>query len=192
MRRVVKLGGSLLARDDLITRLPQFLSQLSAAANEPVETLLVVGGGELVEAIRSLDRIRPGDPETIHWICVDLMETTTDLVRGWFPNWKVVGSPEELQTCISTGFGTDLPTFVSASSFYHRGTDSALPTDWRTTSDSIAAQLSIEVDADELVLLKSCNVDPRATIEELVTAGIVDETMPMIAAGIRHLRVQKL
>ena len=192
LRRVVKLGGSLLTREDLISRLPEWFSQIDREIREPVENLVLVGGGALVDAIRSLDLIHPGDPHTIHWMCVDLMETNMRLVQAWFPHWKVLLSPQELRTCGSRGFETDSPSLVSVASFYRRDTLSVLPNDWSTTSDSIAAKLAIEIDADELILLKSCKIDPKLTVEELAAAGIVDEALPMMAASIRHLRVHEL
>ena len=192
MRRVVKLGGSLLHRDDLIVRLPQWLRQIDRGFGAPVETLFVVGGGPLIEAVRTLDRAGPGDPVATHWMCVDLMETTMRLVGSWFPHWHVVSSIDEFQHGLAHGFATDGPTLVHVCSFYHQETDCDLPRDWRTTSDAIAALLAIQVDADELVLLKSCDVDPTATADQLSADGIVDAALPMIVSNVRRLSVQRL
>ena len=192
MRRVVKLGGSLLDREDLLVRLPQWLRELDHGASEPVESLFVVGGGPLIDAVRTLDHVRPRDSVATHWMCIDLMETTLRLVRSWFPEWHVVSSIDEFQNGLANGFATHIPSLISVASFYRRETACDLPMDWRTTSDAIAALLAIQVNADELVLLKSCDIDPTATVDQLSAAGIVDAALPMIVTKVRRLRVQKL
>jgi aspartokinase-like uncharacterized kinase len=67
-RRVVKVGGSLLASDECWLRLDHWLRR----ANE-CETILVLGGGAAVDAIRDLDRVERQDQVAIHWRCIELM-----------------------------------------------------------------------------------------------------------------------
>lgn len=187
MRRVVKIGGSLLERDDLPRALTNWLAVQSVA-----ETLMVVGGGGLVDAIRRLDRGHAGDDVETHWLCVELLDVTFRIASTWFDQWHRIGSAEELTGAIDRGFSSDAPTLVAVGSFYRQGDDARIPTDWRTTADTIAAVLATLVDADELVLLKSCDVSAVATIDEMVTAGIIDEALPMIAGKLKRLRVEKL
>ena len=62
-RRVVKLGGSLLDRQDLQVCLPQRISQWDSSRDTTADIFIVVGGGELVDAVRRHDKFEPGDPD---------------------------------------------------------------------------------------------------------------------------------
>lgn len=189
-RRVVKIGGSLLLREDLVVAVEFWLAQQS-----PAETLVVVGGGELIDAVRRLDQVRPLDPVSLHWRCVALLDTTLEMAEQWF-RWPSVWCSDEFKDAIANGFSTDLPTLISAKSFYrpdseYRESD-RLPHDWRTTTDSIAALLGILTRADEVALLKSCDVDGSEQLRELVDRGIVDGALPQLNLKGIQLRVARL
>ena len=159
-RQVIKLGGSLLGSDNLRERLPRRLQQAREKIGVPLEQLVIVGGGKIVDAIRQRDRTHPGDPADVHWHCVELLAKSHQIVHHQFPHWHTVATADQLNDAINRGFSTAEATLVSVDSFYHRGTDCSLPTDWRTTSDAIAAYLATIVNADELVLVKSCRSPP--------------------------------
>lgn len=189
-RRVVKVGGSLLRRGDLPERLGAWLT-----AQPPGETLVIVGGGELIDAMRRLDAVRAVDPATMHWRCVSLLRGTFETVRDWFPSWHVIESAGSLDAAIERGFASDAPTLISVPAFYHPDADDdlpPLPEDWRTTTDAIAAQLAVRVRAGRLVLLKSCPVEPAADLDELSRRGIVDEAIVGIADRVPVINVQPL
>ncbi len=118
MRRVVKVGGSLLGREDLTIALPRWLERQAEC-----ETLMLTGGGGLVDAIRDLDAIRPGDPVRTHWICVELLDVTFRLMSNWF-DWPTVNTSAQLQQGLIEGFGIDRPTLVAVDAFYSREQDS--------------------------------------------------------------------
>lgn len=166
MRRVIKVGGSLLSRPNLPDSLTRWFARQSKAEN-----LVIVGGGELVESIRRLDQLRPSEPVDTHWLCVDLLESTRKIFANWF-EWESLTSGRDLRERIRTGFSVDQPTLVAVPSFYHGSTDFDAPLDWRTTSDTIAALLALTAAADELVLLKNCDVDPNSSIAELVVGNV--------------------
>lgn len=189
MRRVVKVGGSLLGKPDLPDAITRWYSRQPQA-----ETLMIVGGGGLVEAMRQLDRVRHVDPADMHWMCVDLLETTYWLLAACFDCPRIT-TAEAIAHAEQHGFAADTPTLVSVSSFYSRQQDAVgidIPCDWRTTSDTIAALLAHRVGAEELVLLKSCDVDPTASIEQLARSGIVDESFPLVAQLAPNVRVERL
>ena len=189
IRRVVKVGGSLLLRDDLLSALPHWLD-----CQPPAQTLVIVGGGELIDAIRRLDKVRRINPVETHWLCVNLLDSTLELFALWF-GWPQIANEEEFRRATDRGFSSERPTLISARSFYHRDTaisEARLPEDWRTTTDSIAALLAQTVDADELVLLKSCEVSNEATLSELIARGVVDEAFPIEALNSTVIRIEKL
>lgn len=185
MRRVVKVGGSLLLRDDLLEAFAGWLADQSEA-----ETLVIIGGGELIDAIRKLDGVHGGDPAETHWLCVELLETTFQLFSSWV-DWESVRTGELLLEKSRSGFKTETPTLISVRAFYDRSVAiDAIPLDWRTTTDTIAALLAQQTAADELVLLKSCPIDSSASIQQLADLGIVDETLPLIQS--QAIRVETL
>jgi aspartokinase-like uncharacterized kinase len=186
MRRVIKVGGSLLSRPNLPDSLNGWIARQSVAQN-----LVIVGGGELVDAIRRLDQVRPGDPVVTHWRCVELMETSRMIFASWF-DWESLSTREELCRRLKTGFSSDQPTLVAVRSFYDRNTECDAPLDWRTTSDTIAAILAVTVGAQELVLLKSCVIDPQQNIEALAANDVVDGTISRFANRIPLIRVEQL
>jgi aspartokinase-like uncharacterized kinase len=193
MRRVVKVGGSLLGRGDLRQSLPRWIS--SQADSDASETLVIVGGGELIDAIRRWDAVHPGDATETHWLCIDLLDTTSGLLAGWF-DWPLLSDRDELQLAIERGFPGGKPIVVAVRAFHQRGLATldpfGVPLDWRTTSDSLAALLAIQAAADELVLLKSCAIDPQANLDQLAGAGVVDEALPMLAPRLPAVRVEQL
>ncbi len=187
MRRVVKVGGSLLLQRTLKESLDRWFSRQPEAEN-----LLIVGGGELIDAVRRLDEVHQLDSIATHWICVELLSTTYDVVCQLAPDWNRIDSATQLRESLDVGFSRDAPTVINISAFYRPTCDASLPTDWRTTTDSIAAHLAMLINADELVLLKSCNVNPTATLSQLIDTEIVDQAMSTIASTIGILRVEKL
>ncbi|WP_144057667.1 hypothetical protein [Novipirellula maiorica] len=178
MRRVIKIGGSLIARPDLSSCLPKLLDAIGVAdpstAVSPA-TLLIVGGGDLVDALRKWDQHRPLDPAKTHWQCIELLQYTFEVISDWFPAWHRIDTVASLRQSMKHGFSTTAPHLIAVRCFYDRGNDGDLPHDWRTTSDSLAAKLCSDIDADELVLLKSCEVDPSWDRRSLISRGVIDE-----------------
>ena len=187
MRRVVKVGGSLLLRNDLTDSLRQWIR------GQPLgETFVVVGGGELIDAIRHLDQIRPGDPALIHWLCVDLLQSTFRLASSWFIDWTAIDSAQHLERIVASSAGSGDAFLVSVRSFYNPHSGSDLPLTWDTTTDSIAAELAVRIHADELILLKSCQVDSGDDAVQLGRLGIVDPAFASIAVKLPAVRVERL
>ena len=201
MIRVIKLGGSFLTCPNLELRLQKW--QQSSA---PAHTLAIVGGGGLVNAIRDMDAIASLDERTTHWRCVELLSHTFEIMAQRL-NWPTIQSPEELEQWIQTPASKEEITLVKVNAFYRVSGTAAtssgtsrwnshgrdlLPENWETTTDSIAAMLAWGIQASELVILKSCSVSPRATLQELAAAGIVDQAFPQIAEKVSSVRVEQL
>lgn len=181
--RVVKLGGSLLDLADWPQRLAAWL-----AAEPVLPTVLVVGGGELAEAIRRCDRRFGLDDEAAHWLCVRAMslqaEMAAEALRRRIEGVKLVrrlGDLGELsERCVAV---FDVEPFL-------RGEESALagsplPHGWHVTSDSIAARVAECLAAAELVLLKSA--PPPADPTDSAT-GYVDGHFAAASRNLRRVR----
>jgi len=77
MLQVVKLGGSSLTR-------PSLLDDLSRWRRPPTkrQTLAIIGGGGMINAVRQWDRLRPTTPADVHWLCVDLLNASFTHLRS--------------------------------------------------------------------------------------------------------------
>ena len=188
-RRVIKIGGSLLDLPDLNDRLQRWLSKDIATVN-----LLIVGGGEIVEAVRTLDRIHRLEHSFVHWLCVDLLGHTLQLAAVVLPGMQIIRSEIELGGIVARPPHQPLTALVDVRSFYRRGLPNfGLPETWDTTSDSIAAALARIVEADELVLMKSKPAsDPGSNFETWADSGLVDRAFPIIANRLRSARIVDL
>jgi 5-(aminomethyl)-3-furanmethanol phosphate kinase len=207
--RIIKLGGSLLTQALLPSRFHVWMADRSTSRN-----LIVVGGGELVEAVRELDQIHHFDESFVHWLCVDLMHQTALLAQQLLNIDTLCASPDQLLGWNQTWqhFDQDVhplasTAIVSPNAFYTRETASEqqcpLSESWKTTSDSIAAWLARRLDAHELVLLKS-PTDLLGTdglqfrspcsnqLNSLADVGLVDSGFPVIAAGLPLVRIESL
>ncbi|MFK7735997.1 MAG: hypothetical protein AB8B50_08220 [Pirellulaceae bacterium] len=206
MRRVVKVGGSLLNLADLPQRLRKW-SELQ----KPGVNLFVVGGGGIVEAMRELDAIHEFEPAQVHWWCVQLLSTSAVLLSSLVPEWQLLQTDLEVTSALGEHFDKNANRNTSfildtgrlfgveedrrkveahCSQGVQEGTVQ-LPEDWSTTTDSIAAWLCCRFAADELVLLKSidvmgCDWDSHAQ------SGFVDRAFPKIAAQVTRIRVVNL
>ena len=180
--RVCKLGGSLLDDPCLSSRLHTWLSGQAAAC-----TVLIVGGGRLVDAIQDQARIHGLSDENAHWLCIEAMGLNTRLMRSLLPEAEFVSQWSSLPPHDASRL-----VLLDAED-YLRGADrdfceGPLPTNWDVTSDSIAARIAQTLAADELVPLKSALPPGPRTIESASEAGYVDRFFPRAAAGLKRIR----
>ena len=174
-RRVLKLGGSLLTHPGLAAAIEEWL-----AAQPPAQDLVIVGGGQMIEAMRGLSQRFALDEPAMHWRCIRLLRATYEVAGELFRHWQPISDANSLQT-----LAADPPQrgqwLVAVDTFYSPTTAEAagLPIGWETTTDAIAAYLASRTAADELVLLKSCPVPEQASLDQLTAAGIVDARWPL-------------
>lgn len=210
--RVVKLGGSLLDWPLWPRAYDGWLKPQT-----PAHTVLIVGGGSWGDAVRQWDaQFELGD-DYCHQLCGRLLTLTAELVLKILTG-PAMGLPTGLSETRLVADVADLETRIQ-NSVDAAGTLSILdagrylletcpldaeplPCDWSVTSDSIAAHLARRLDADELVLLKSCaprqiaggeNCGPEYLVPceewpELASSGQVDAHFPRIATYLRRVR----
>ncbi len=167
---VLKIGGSLLSRPAW----PALLVQLLAVCG-PRPCCLVVGGGAVVDGLRTLDRIMPQSPALMHDLAIDGMRLTARLVAEAI-SLPLTSTPQSHEKATVL----DVPTWLAV------GTRAAsLPIGWQVTSDSIAARVAVEYDGG-LMLAKSVppppcpdHVDPLISLAQ---SGWVDNHFPIAAA----------
>ena len=189
MRSVIKIGGSLLLRPDLTTRLRHWKATFDAG-----EHYWLIGGGELIDAVRRWDGVRTLPSREVHWRCVDLLSASFRTLLDWMPEFTPIAEPEDWppsspRPSASPVTGTR-HYLVNVNSVYRRDHSRKedpslprLPETWATTTDSIAAWLAIKLQADQLWLLKSCELpDPPYDFTALSAAGVVDKAFTETAA----------
>ncbi len=175
-RIVIKVGGATLFQPDGFER--QLHSVLGKYENAQV--WLLVGGGDLVETMRTAHRIYSKlDDTEMHWRCIELLDHTWAIAKEIFPSNQAIDSREDLEK--ATQMETVPGVFwVRVSSFYSRNTCGLIPSswlpkcDWSTTSDTLAWLLGKIIEADRLILMKQCECDPTWTLAEAARHGVVD------------------
>jgi probable H4MPT-linked C1 transfer pathway protein len=164
---VVKVGGGLLEH---IVHLDRVLSAISAASRT-VRLVVVPGGGPFADAVRHVDeRLTLGDDEA-HWMAVLGMDQYAHLLAGRLACGDVVSSRAQLEAAHGRG---RIP--VVAPSMWLKAAD-PLPHSWDVTSDSIAAWVADELNADRLLLIKP----PGARGPNLVDAYFEKARPPLCA-----------
>lgn len=93
--RVLKLGGSLLLLPDWPRRLTTWLEAHPASLN-----LLLVGGGQIVNAVRELDAQHAFPTKFAHWLCIDLLSATARIAGELLPEFPLLTTPAELEQVV--------------------------------------------------------------------------------------------
>lgn len=150
MITILKLGGSLLELADLRHRLQRLVHYEAIAGR----VLILVGGGKIVEAVRVYDQVHQLSNVQTHWLCVELMNQTAQLLAAILVDYPLVSRVSQLQQWLEGG--SSRMAIVSPSAFYSPALNvNQLPENWDTTSDSISVLLASKTKATELILLKS-------------------------------------
>lgn len=167
---VIKWGGSLFARPSW----PDDLRALLATVGST--TTLIVGGGPLVEGLRTIDRIRTGPAAAMHWLAIDAMSLTARLLAA------EAGLPLTAQPADRGLVVLDVGAWLRIAG---RHTD--LPAGWQVSSDSIAAAVAGCHDAT-LLLAKSVRPpDSGSDLDSLAAAGWVDGQFPRAARALKTI-----
>lgn len=168
--RVVKIGGSLFRNAGLSGRLTEWLD-----GNPDFNHLLICGGGELVDVLRTWQARHSFSESVVHWSAIRLMDEAARLFASKMPRVKTV----RLESA-----GTEIPSgnvMLLGAAFVE--SCSELPKSWDTTSDSLSAEIARVLGPLELVLLKSSLPD-SVRITEWVQSGYVD---PVFQSAAQHL-----
>lgn len=165
---VLKLGGSLLSLRDW----PGLVAAL--VADQPSPLTIVVGGGEMVDALRRIDAVDPQPAAMMHELAIAAMDVTARLMA------QAIGLPLSDRAAAGRSVILRAGAWLAVDD---RG--SRLPHDWSVTSDSIAATVAAE-QGDSLVLAKRVPPD-GADLERLAASGWVDRYFPRAARGLRTI-----
>ncbi|XZE43849.1 hypothetical protein SH467x_003427 [Pirellulaceae bacterium SH467] len=176
--------------------------QVGALMNEigRAQVFVIVGGGEVVEAMRPLHRQRPEiDHRWMHWECVRLLDTTFAIAAQLNPAWQAVASSVELEAVLDQDVSGIY--LVRVGSYYNPDAMGRVPIEmrpaesWDTTTDALGWYLGWCVDAKEIWLLKSCPWRDEALLtqeqlEKLAEEGVVDRELPRLVAQTPRLGIR--
>jgi hypothetical protein len=144
----------------------------------------VIGGGAIVDGLRTIDAAAPQRADAIHSLAIDLLGTTARLVA------RALGLPLVVVPGEDPAAVLDVPRWLAAAD-RHGAPErrSRLPVGWHVTSDSIAALVAREIGGD-LLLAKRVAPPPSADrdwLTELARGGWVDDHFPTTAAGLSRI-----
>ena len=166
---ILKVGGSLLSRPGW----PALLASLVAACGQR-SCRLVVGGGAVVDGLRTLDTVAPQPAALMHALAIDALRLTGRLVAETLAV-PMVAAVED-GGCVAV---LDIPAWLGVQS-----RSATLPMGWEVTSDAIAAQIAVE-HGGQLMLVKSVPPPPCPggvdCVSALAAAGWVDQYFPRVA-----------
>ena len=168
---IVKIGGSLNSNP----LLPAWLDLLTQCGGGRV-TVVCGGGGFADEVRRSQAQWRFSDLSA-HNMAVLAMAQTAYLAHGLQPALRLATRATDILRVLHSGHAALWLPFE-----LQRDQPDA-NTDWDVTSDSIALDLARRMNAERLVVVKSCEIDAGASLAELGEAGIVDRRFATLAEG---------
>ncbi|HSV60611.1 MAG TPA: aspartate kinase [Variovorax sp.] len=168
---VVKIGGSLNTNPVL----RDWLDLLAECGGGRV--ILVCGGGAFGDEVRNAQaRWRFGDLAA-HNMAVLAMAQTAYLMHGLNPALQLTRSKADIRSVLHKGHtALWLPFELQRKRPTGR-------TNWEVSSDSIALDLAQSLNAERLVLIKSCAIDPKLSLAQLGERGIVDQRFGALSDG---------
>jgi 5-(aminomethyl)-3-furanmethanol phosphate kinase len=168
---VVKLGGSLCSEPVL----PQWLDLLAQLGGGRVT--LVGGGGTLADEVRRLQLQWEFSDLAAHNMAVLAMAQTAYQFNAMNPALQLASSRSDIRRVLQKGqTALWLP-------FELQREQADAQTTWDVTSDSLALDLARRLNAERLVVVKSCRIEPRATLTQLSEDGVVDKRFASLSEG---------
>ena len=198
--RVLKLGGSLLDLPDLPVQFKKYRELLTSFG--PQRLLLVVGGGAAADVVREHNRLHDLGEHDGHWLAVRAMSFNAHCVArilngseshdadDTWPGCEVVASLEACTAVWADGKVAVVEPVAWLELMEQQGRQ--LPRRWSFTSDSIAAAIALQTQADVLTLLKSTLPTKPLDTNAAALAGLVDDDFPMASRGVAQIELVNL
>ncbi|MEH3118562.1 MAG: uridylate kinase [Methylorubrum populi] len=170
MRRVVKIGGSLVSDRERLRALLADCAQCAPVA-------IVPGGGPFADAVRATQATLGFDDALAHRLALDAMGRMAEVFSALEPRLAVAASPEAVAAALDRGRAAIWdPVALKAGR-------PDIAESWEVTSDSLALWLAARLGAERCVIVKSADIPPGADPAALARAGLVDAAFPRFAAA---------
>ncbi len=163
---VVKIGGSL-ASDP---RLPQWLQMIATLGGGRVA--VVPGGGGFARLARQSQAHWAFDDVSAHNMAVLAMAQVGCMLSALEPRLQ----PVQREAAVRDALHAGRPALWLPLPLLREAADEL--TTWDVSSDSIALWLARRLNAERLLLVKACTVDPAMGVAELSMRGVVDRRFP--------------
>ncbi|WP_145263105.1 hypothetical protein [Planctomycetes bacterium Pan216] len=160
---LVNVGGSLFKTPSFPRLIIEWLSR-----RRDERLLLVPGGGELANHLRNLSQSWSTKQSSAHWAAIDVMSAHTRMLADLLDRHRdTIGRAHRV---------------LDPGPLLRIDAGRTLPMNWEVTSDSIAAWLALQMNAVELLLLKSVGGSEPLKIADAVSRGWVDPVFPAVAS----------
>ena len=166
MITVIKLGGSLLQGDDL-------MPCLAAVEKLEGQKIIVPGGGLFADQVRAAQACWQFDDRAAHQMAILAMQQMTVLLQSLKPQFSLI---DKLDAALPEN-GIWSPSIGDLD-------QAGIAASWDISSDSLAAWLAGRINAEQLILIKSAEIDPKLSLEQLQQHGILDAAFCQFAAAL--------
>jgi len=166
---VVKLGGSLTNDRSLL----DWLRMLAEYGGGRVT--IVPGGAEFSETVREVQQRWKFDDLAAHNMATHAMVQTALMLHSLEPRLVLTAQDTEIRNAMHAG----RPALWMPYTALRDAPDTL--TSWEVTGDSLALWLARRLNAERLVVVKSCAVPAGHTLAQLSAAGVVDKRFPVWA-----------
>jgi aspartokinase-like uncharacterized kinase len=184
---VIKVGGSLALFPEKLRNLSSKISEIS----KEYKLIVVPGGGEFADVVRSIDKKFRLSCNASHRMAILGMDQYGMLLSDLMPNSVIVSNLEEIEFFLGSN---KLPIFLP-SNFLFR--EDPLENSWAITSDSIAVYIASRLQVTKVLLVTDVdgiyNDDPKTVsdaklIKDLTAIQLltmnkrtsVDEALPKL------------
>ena len=168
---VVKLGGSLM-RDACLTEWLDMLAEVGGG-----RVAIVPGGAAFADSVRQAQGHWRFDDLAAHNMAVLAMGQSALMLHALEPRLMLATQDDQIRSTLHAGRAALWMPLTLL-----RDAPDALTT-WDVTSDSLALWLARRLHAERLVVVKSCTLDPAASIADLGAAGVLDARFAEWAIG---------
>jgi 5-(aminomethyl)-3-furanmethanol phosphate kinase len=171
---IVKLGGSL-------ARLPELKLWLQVLARfGKGKVVIVPGGGVFADQIRELQVRWKFSDSSAHRMALLAMEQYGLTLCAIEPELVPASGTSEVRMVLES---SRVPVWFP---YAELSSDTSVANSWDVTSDSLSAWLTRALNAERLLLVKSCPLPSKpASVAYLARQGIVDCAFPMYVRGSR-------
>jgi aspartokinase-like uncharacterized kinase len=169
---VVKIGGSL-NTDPLLPEWLELLVQLGGG-----RVTLVCGGGAFADEVRRAQARWRFDDLAAHNMAVLAMAQSAYMAWGMNPKLQLATTEAEIRKVLHGGH-----TALWLPNEWLRAAPDG-DTNWDNSGDSIALHLARSLNAERLVVVKSCAIEPTVGLPAMVEAGILDRRFIGLADGV--------
>jgi hypothetical protein len=163
---IVKVGGSLASYPEKLRTLCTKLSEFS----KKHKMMVVPGGGEFADTVRSLDKRFNLSPVVSHRMAILAMDQYGLLLSDLLPHSSIIDNFENVQKTLDLD---KLPVFLPSNFLFH---ENPLANSWDVTSDSIAVYIAQQLDAKRVILITDVNgvytSDPKKFSDAKLTSQL--------------------